>query len=127
SNGEYALEEGRNYFLVDAATDAFKIAETPGGTPLEITDAGTGDATRLARGSAAPSAVKVDKIMEWMQGIYEAGGISEEETRTLMVGPFAKRLFTYLFITSRGYEEESRTVGGVHVTTIETDCGRMTL
>ncbi len=68
----------------------------------------------------------VDKIdvLDAMQKAYDSGGIMEDETRTLMCGSTQKRRLTELFINATdGYRFESRTVGGVHVQTIETDFG----
>ena len=63
------------------------------------------------------------EVLDTMQDIYDAGGIMETETRVMMVPPVQKRWITSLFISDRGYEEQSRTVGGVAVTRVMTDFG----
>src|SRR5690606_30116251 len=51
-------------------------------------------------------------------------GISEAETRTILVGSKSKRALTEAFVTESGYAERTRDVGGVNVQTVETDFGR---
>lgn len=63
-------------------------------------------------------------ILDLMQEVWESGGIGESETATLMVGARQKRNLTRIFISDRGFQEETRNVGGVNLQTIETDFGR---
>jgi hypothetical protein len=60
-----------------------------------------------------------------MQEVWENGGIAVEETRTLICNASVKRQLTSEFVTNSGYAEGSRNVGGVNVTTIETDFGKV--
>ena len=69
----------------------------------------------------------VKDVLDLLQLAYENGGISEQETATLIVGAAMQRWITKLFITDVGYKEETRNVGGVHLTTIVTDFGRLNL
>jgi hypothetical protein len=62
-------------------------------------------------------------LLNLMQTVYDAGGITEEETATIICGSGVKRYLTKIFVTDKNYQEQSRTVGGVHVQTIETDFG----
>jgi len=62
-------------------------------------------------------------VLDLMQQVWEAGGIQESDTATLMVNAFQKRQLTDIFITDKNYREMSRNVAGVRVTTIETDFG----
>lgn len=64
-----------------------------------------------------------DMVLDLMQSTWEAGGIMESETATLMCGAGQKRKLTEIFITDKNYQEASRNVAGVRVTTIETDFG----
>ena len=66
-----------------------------------------------------------DLVLDLMQSVWENGGISETETATLMVGARQKRNLTRIFITEKGFQEQTRNVGGVNVQTIETDFGRV--
>lgn len=65
-----------------------------------------------------------EDVLDLMQEVWENGGIQESETRTLMVGASVKRQLTKLFVSDKGYEEQTRNVGGVNLQTIETDFGR---
>ena len=65
-----------------------------------------------------------DSILDLMQKIWENGGIQEAETRTMITNAAIKRRLTELFVTDKGYKEETRNVGGVNLQTIETDFGR---
>jgi len=62
-------------------------------------------------------------LLDLMQEVYDNGGIMEQDTATIIVNSWNKRQLTKAFITDRGYQEASRNVGGVRVTTIETDFG----
>lgn len=66
-----------------------------------------------------------DAVLDLMQEVWEAGGIQVEETRTLICNGSIKRELTREFITAAGYAEGTRNVGGVNVTTIETDFGKV--
>lgn len=74
---------------------------------------------------AAGAALTEDMVLDLMQAIWEAGGIMESETATLMCAGYQKRQLTTIFITQKNYREESRNVAGVRVMTIETDFGRV--
>ncbi|TDE02842.1 SU10 major capsid protein [Jiangella asiatica] len=62
-------------------------------------------------------------LLDLMQEVYDNGGIMEQDTATVIVNSWNKRQLTQAFITDKGYQEASRTVGGVRVQTIETDFG----
>lgn len=68
-----------------------------------------------------------DAVLDLMQEVWENGGIQIEETRTLMCNASVKRELTREFVTAAGYAEGSRNVGGVNVTTIETDFGKVNI
>lgn len=74
---------------------------------------------------AGGEALSGDMVLDLMQSVWESGGIGETETATLMVGAAQKRRLTRIFITERGFQEQTRNVGGVSVQTIETDFGRV--
>lgn len=60
-----------------------------------------------------------------LQQVWVDGGISEEETATLIVSPTMKRKLTELYIAGTGYVEATRNIGGVALDTIITDFGRL--
>jgi len=64
-------------------------------------------------------------ILNLLQEVYDNGGIMESDTAAIVVNSYQKRALTQAFITDKNYREETRTVGGVHVQTIETDFGRL--
>lgn len=66
-------------------------------------------------------------VLDAMQKAWENGGLQVDETRTVITNATQKRNLTKLFITDKGYEEKTRNVGGVSVTTIETDFGSLNI
>jgi hypothetical protein len=77
--------------------------------------------TNVVDGSGA--ALTEDMVLDLMQAVWTSGGIMESETATLMCNAYQKRQLTDIFITQKNYQEASRNVAGVRVTTIETDFG----
>ena len=63
-------------------------------------------------------------VLDLFQSAWENGGIQESETRTVIVNATMKRMLTKLFIKDKGFVESSRSVGGVSLSTFETDFGR---
>ncbi|MFB8763834.1 SU10 major capsid protein [Nocardiopsis alba] len=76
---------------------------------------------------AQGAAVTEDAVLDLMQMIWDAGGIREDETRTAIVNSTQKRALTRAMIRERGYQEMARDVGGVNLSYIETDFGRLNL
>jgi hypothetical protein len=66
-------------------------------------------------------------VLDAMQAAWASGGLQDSRGRTLMTNATQKRNLSKLFITDKGYTEETRNIGGVHVDTIETDFGRVNL
>lgn len=77
--------------------------------------------------AAAGAELDEDMVLDLLQSVWENGGIQVSETATLMCNAYQKRRLTTIFITNKNYQETSRTVGGVHVTTIETDFGTLNI
>ncbi len=67
----------------------------------------------------------IEDFNDLFQLAYQNGGLLEGETRVLIVGPGLKRHLTKLFIrdVAQGFYQNSRSVGGVNLATIETDFG----
>lgn len=74
---------------------------------------------------AAAAALTEDMVLDLLQSVWQNGGIQESETATLMCSGTQKRKLTDIFITQKNYQETSRTVAGVKVTTILTDFGEL--
>ncbi|MER7047735.1 SU10 major capsid protein [Streptomyces jumonjinensis] len=77
--------------------------------------------------NAPAAALTEDMVLDLLQAVWTSGGIQESETATLIANAHQKRMLTTIFITNKNYREESRTVGGVRVQTIETDFGTLNL
>ena len=63
-------------------------------------------------------------VLDLMQDAWDNGGLQEGETRTVIVNASLKRQLTKIFIKDKGYQEASRSVGGVNLQTFETDFGK---
>lgn len=117
------LREDRVYYVVNKATDSFKVAATKGGTALTVADSQTGIAYVPAK-----TALTWTLFSEFMQGIFDNGGISEQETATLFVSSRQKRAITAAFADEFGKADPyagSRNVAGFNTQTIETDFGTL--
>lgn len=81
--------------------------------------------TNVVDGGAA--ALTKLMVLDMLQDAWDAGGLRETETRTLLTNSTLKRSLTKLFITDANYREETRNVGGVNLQVIETDFGRLNI
>lgn len=129
TNGTQVVVEGgdalgfsgrRPYYVVGQASGHFSLSASPSGPAITPEDDGTVDVI-------ATAVIDSEDVLDLLQQIWDNGGIRETETATALVGSSIKRLLTAEFITGAGYQEQSRAVGGVAVTTIETDFGRVNL
>jgi len=118
-----SLSQYQTYFVIAAGitADVFSVSLTKGGAAVNITT-DYSDATVLPL--TEPTALMV---LQLMQDIWDLGGIQESETRTAFVNSGLKRYMTKFFITDQGYQETSRSVGGVSVTAVQTDFGSLNL
>ena len=73
--------------------------------------------------AAAGAPLTHDMVMDLLQLVWENGGINRQETAALMCNGFLKRALTTIFVTDANYQEMTRDIGGVSVTTIITDFG----
>jgi hypothetical protein len=112
------LVQGRTYFVVQKATNTFKVSLTSGGSAVTI-----GTAT-VSYKKPRTTALTTDDINVLLQMAYDNGGISEQATATVIVGSAQKRAISAAYASAYGkFNELSRTVGGVNVTTLVTDFG----
>ena len=119
--GGTGIVEGTTYYVIAASltTDDFKFSATKGGSAFDFTaDITAGNVHKLG------TLVEAD-VLDLLQSAWENGGLRESEAATLMANAWGKRMLTKIFITDKNYREESRTVGGVSVMTIDTDFGRL--
>lgn len=113
---------GRVYYVVSKTTNAFKVATSPGGTALTL---GT-STSNINYTKPWATTLTTDHVGDLMQMAYDNGGISEQETATLVVNSRQKRALTAAYASAYGkFQETSRTVGGVAVDTIMTDFGTL--
>ncbi|HEY1176075.1 MAG TPA: DUF5309 family protein, partial [Phytomonospora sp.] len=113
---------GRVYYVVSKTTNAFKVATSPGGTALTL-GTSTSNINYTKPWATALTPVHVGDIM---QMAFDNGGISEQETATLVVNSRQKRALSTAYAEAYGkFQETSRTVGGVNVDTITTDFGTL--
>ncbi|MFB7029668.1 MULTISPECIES: DUF5309 family protein [unclassified Streptomyces] len=114
---------GRTYFVDAIDANTFKVATSPGGAPIVL-----GTATGIAYTKPWSTALTPAHVGDMLQLAYDNGGISEQETATLITNSAQKRALTAAFAEAYGkYTETSRTVGGVSVDTIVTDFGTLSV
>ncbi len=114
------LEEEWLYYVLTAPdANTFTLGATAGGSTITF-----GGASGTADFYSTAELTKV-MVSNLLQSAYDNGGIMESEMATLMTNSTLKRALTKLFITDSNYQEQSRTVGGVRVSTIETDFGTL--
>lgn len=107
------------YYVRDQTANTFKVAATPTGAAIDLVNDGTATVQPLA-------AVGVEDIESLLQSVFDNGGISEQETATLIVNSKQKRAISKAYANAYGkFQEMSRTVGGVNVTTLETNFGTL--
>jgi hypothetical protein len=121
----------RAYFVVSKATDTFKVSATAGGAAIVL---GTAAPVYVQVSGGASQKVSVDLVNAFVQGIFDNGGMTIGETRTLYVPSIQKTLLTKAFATAYGSNvngaigmTSGHTVGGVAVDHIVTDFGNLNL
>lgn len=77
--------------------------------------------------NAPAAALTETMLLDLMQQVWENGGLREAEAATVIVNAWQKRRLSKILITDKGYQEQTRNVGGVNLQTIETDFGRLNL
>ncbi|MFF3497384.1 DUF5309 family protein [Streptomyces sp. NPDC002795] len=112
---------GRTYYVDQIDVNTFKVSTSSGGAPITL-----GTTTGLAYTNPWETALTTDHVSDLLQLAYDNGGISEQETATLIVNSAQRRAVTKAFASAYGqFQETSRTVGGVAVDTIITDFGTL--
>ena len=112
------IQVGRIYYVVSKSINAFKVAATSGGSAITI---GTATVAYRVPWTTTLTTSHVDDIL---QLAWDNGGISDQETATLLLNSSQKRAVSAAYASAYGkYMETSRTVGGVAVDQIVTDFG----
>lgn len=76
-------------------------------------------------GAGAPGPLTKELVLDLLQMVWENGGIQQSGTAAIMCNGFQKRQLTEIFVTDANYQEQTRNIGGVSVTTIITDFGEL--
>jgi hypothetical protein len=119
--GGAGLVVNKTYFVVNKTTGTFQLSETSGGAAIDFT-------TDI---SAATYEEVVDledsHVLDLMQDVWDNGGISEQETAVIIANSWNKRKLTeqFLGVSTAGFRQDERTVGGVNLQTFDTDFGRI--
>ncbi|MET7759740.1 DUF5309 family protein [Streptomyces sp. NPDC005389] len=114
---------GRTYYVDAIDANTFKVSTSSGGAAITL-----GTATGIAYTNPWETDLTTDHVSDLLQLAYDNGGISEQETATLIVNSAQRRAVTKAFASAYGkYTETSRTVGGVAVDTIITDFGTLSV
>lgn len=122
--GGSGLVEDSDYFVrggVDLTANTFSIATTRGGAAVSF-----GSNITVGTLVAYPF-VTSNMLGDAMQAAYDSGGLAFGETRVALVSPQQKRSLTEALVTNKGYVEQTRNVGGVNLTVIETDFGQLSI
>lgn len=106
------------YVVAKSTTVSFKVSLTLGGAAITV---GTATVSLRVLGTTGPTKDTYDGLF---QLVFDNGGLSEGETRTILVGSRQKRSLSTAYAKAFGqYQEQDRNVGGVNLKTIETDFG----
>lgn len=117
TSGATGQADGYFYVLTVPTADTFSVSATKGGSQALISADGVVDVYKQ-------NEVTVDALGDLMQEIYDNGGITEQETATIVCNSAAKRQISNAYANFAGkFTETTRNVGGVNVDTIVTDFG----
>jgi hypothetical protein len=126
-----AVRRDRYYYVVSSASGTFKVAATAGGSAITL---GTANVKYVQVSGTAAVGVSVDKVNDFVRGIFDNGGLTQGDTRTLFVPSVQKQRISKAFATAYGNNyngalgaQAGHTVGGVAVDRITTDFGDLNL
>lgn len=109
---------GRIYYVLGVTTNTFKVGKQAAGPAITL---GTG--TGIDVMATTTNVLDADTVNELAQTVYDNGGIDSDITAVFAVNSRQKVAISKAF--TKTYQEASRTVGGVNVSTIVTDFGTM--
>lgn len=125
------IRADRTYYVRDVATNTFKVAGAPGSAAITLGTAALKYVRVSGNGSVG---VSVDLINAFVQGIFDNGGMTQGDTRTLFVPSIQKTRITKAYVTAYGSSgngtlgmSSGHTVGGVAVDRITTDFGDLNI
>ncbi|MDJ0323175.1 DUF5309 family protein [Cryobacterium sp. PH31-AA6] len=121
-----AVVIGRVYFVQSVATTvSFKVAATVGGAAITI-----GTATGVKVIPVSSTAPTLDTYNSLFQKAYDNGGLGDVVSATIAVNSSQKRNLTATYAAAYAKVDPmggTRNVGGVNLTTIETDFGTLNI
>lgn len=109
------------YYVVNKATDSFKVSLTSGGTAITIADSQTGIAYTKAATTLTDTLINTVA-----QSIFDNGGMSEGDTATMFVSSTQKAKLTAVYAALYGKANTyagTRNVAGLNLQTLQTDFG----
>lgn len=125
------IRNDRTYFVVSSASGTFKVASTAGGSAITL---GTANVKYVRSSGTGSVGVTVDLVNALVQGIFDNGGMTQGDTRTLFVPSIQKTRITKAYATAYGSNTggaigmtTGHTVGGVAVDRIVTDFGTLNI
>ncbi|MBP5883170.1 DUF5309 family protein [Streptomyces scabiei] len=117
---------GRVYYVDAIDANTFKVSASSGAAAITL-----GTSSGISYTVPWSTALTTTHVDDLLQLAYDNGGISEQETATLVTNSIQKRAITKAYADAYGkavlITEANRTVGGVSVQTIETDFGRLNI
>jgi hypothetical protein len=119
--GGTGISLNTTYYVINAATNTFQISTKANGAAVTFADFSAADVYEVFDLTQA-------QVLGLLQTVYDAGGITEEETAALVVNSWNKRKLSEVFLSNAsgtGFRQNSRNIAGVSVETIQTDFGNL--
>ena len=116
-----AIRTDRVYYVVNKATDSFKVSATLGGSAITI---GTATVAYVP----AETALTETTLNTLMQGVFDSGGITEQDVATLFVSSKQKSALSAAYAGAYAKTDlfsNTRNVAGRNLQTIDTDFGTL--
>lgn len=118
-SGATGASAGYYWVKTVPSSSTFTVSATKGGTTTAISADGQVDVYKC-------TALTIDKFNTLLQAIFDGGGLTEQETATILVNSGLKVELSGLYANAYGkFTETSRNVGGVNLTTLVTDFGTL--
>lgn len=116
------VEPWKVYYVVSSATNTFKVSLSSGGTAVTL-----GTATGIAVNKLWSTALTIDHLGEFAQGIWDNGGL-RSGVRAFLVNSRQKRAVSKACADAYAKATPVQgNVGGVQVTVVDTDFGQFAI
>lgn len=120
-SGATGASAGYYWVKTVPSSSTFTLSATKGGTTTAISADGVVDVYKC-------TALTIAKFNGLLQAIFDGGGLTEQETATILVNSGLKVELSELYANAYGkFTETSRNVGGVNLTTLVTDFGTLNI